>query len=154
MKLAAVSSHRQARAVLREKKLETQVLDMIDAPDVRIGRRSSEDVRAQVTNYLKSKGWASPVRVADDFDVELQLSRDLVVVQLQTGNIARAFYDLMKMQALHHRSRSDCGVLVLPTAEAARRMGSNLAQYERVVNELAGVFYHQVTVPVLVIGFE
>ena len=154
MKLAAVTSHRQARAILRDKKLEAHVLDMLDASAVRIGRRSTDDVRRHVAAFLTERGWASPVRVADSFDLELQCSRDSVVVQLQTGNIARAFYDLMKMQSLHQQSLAEAGVLVVPVADAARRMGSNLAQYERVVNELAGVFYHQITVPVLVVGFE
>jgi hypothetical protein len=154
VKLAAVTSHREAQAVLAEKQLEMQMLEMLNAADVRIGRRSSDDIRAHVASYLNAKGWASPVRVADTFDVELQSSRDLVVVQLQTGNVARAFYDLMKMEALHHQSRADAGVLVVPKADAARRMGSNLAQYERVVNELHGVFYQQITIPVLVLGFE
>ena len=92
--------------------------------------------------------------VADDVDLTLNLVKDKVVVQVQLGNVARAFYDLMKMQAMHTQNRAACGVLVVPTSAAARQIGSNLAQFERVSKELQGVFFHQITIPVLVVGIE
>ncbi|MCV0384720.1 MAG: hypothetical protein K5799_14960 [Erythrobacter sp.] len=154
MKSAATASHRQASAVLQAKNLHKVVPAALDAPAIAIGRGCSDEVKTYIEDFLKSKGWASPVEVAPGFDVSLNLMASKVVLHVQTGNMVRAFYDLMKMQALHQQNRADCGVLIVPTAAAARRMGSNLAQFERVRNELEGVFFHQITIPVLIAAFE
>ncbi len=154
MKSGGTANHRQARAYLEGKNAYKQVLAALDAPQVRIQHGGSAAVRSHIEGFLKGKGWASPVEVMPGFNVELNLMVERIVLQVQTGNVARAFYDLMKMQSLHHQGRADCGVLVVPMAEAARKIGGNLAQLERVSNELEGVFFHQITIPVLVIGFE
>jgi hypothetical protein len=154
VKAAGTANHRQAKAWLDGKSGFKHVLDALDAPDVSIISGGSAAVRNHIETSLEAKGWSSPVVVAAGYNVELGFLRDRVVVQVQTGNVARAFYDLMKIQALHFQGRVDCGVLVLPQAAAARRMGGNLAQFERVSSELGGIFFHQVTVPVLILGFE
>lgn len=154
MRVGAVASHRQAREILDSLKRDKAVLLALNAPSVSIGRRATNAIKTHVEGQLKADGWASPVVVSDDVDLTLNLTKDKVLVQVQMGNIARAFYDLMKMQAMHHQDRAVCAVLVVPMAAAARQMGSNLAQFERVTKELQGVFFHQITIPVLVVGIE
>jgi hypothetical protein len=154
VKAAGFASHRDARVLLERQRLLTQITGALEAPSVRVGRASSNAVKSHIEDFLRAKGWASPVDVAPNFDLRLNLMRQRTVLQVQTGNIARAFYDLMKMQSLHYQGRAECGVLIVPTAEAARTMGSNLAQFERVRHELEGVFYRQITMPVFIAGFE
>ena len=55
---------------------------------------------------------------------------------VQCGNIARAMYDLTKLQALHAAGEIDAAVIVVPTRDAARVLGSNLADFARLLREL------------------
>lgn len=154
MRVGAIASHRQARELLQTLKRDKNVLSALDIPALIVGRGASDEIKTKIENHLKADGWASPVEVSKDMDLTLNLTKEKLVVQIQMGNITRAFYDLMKMQAMHQQDRAICAVLVVPMAEAARRMGSNLAQFERVTKELQQVFFHQVTIPVLVVGIE
>jgi Restriction endonuclease BglII len=154
VKAGATANHRQARALLDGRGALKPISNALDAPDVRIVPGGSAAVREHIEAYLNRRGWASPVTVADGYNVQLGFIKDRIVLQVQTGNVARAFYDLMKMQALHHQGKVDCGVLIVPMASASRTIGGNLAQFERVNGELEGIFFHQVTVPVLILGFE
>ena len=154
VRVGATASHRQARELLQTLRRDRVVLSAMDAPTLTIGRRATDAIKTHIEDQLKADGWASPVEVSTDADLTLNLIKDKVVVQVQLGNITRAFYDLMKMQAMHQQDRAVCAVLVVPMAEAARKMGSNLAQYERVTKELQAVFFHQITIPVLVVGVE
>jgi len=154
VRLGAVSSHRQARDLLRSLKREEVLLAAVESPNLHLGPRSTRTIKEHIEGYLKVSGWASPVQVAEDVDLTLNLAKEKTVAQIQLGNIVRAFYDLMKMQAMHVDGRADCGVLIVPMQAAATQMGSNLAQFERVSNELRDVFFHQITIPVLVIGIE
>ena len=72
---------------------------------------------------------------------------------VQTGNVTRAFYDLMKFEVIHKNDRIDAAVLIVPTSGAARALGSNIANFTRVTNELR-LFRNIITVPCLVLGID
>jgi ABC-type siderophore export system fused ATPase/permease subunit len=72
---------------------------------------------------------------------------------LQTGNMARFYADLLKLQLLFSKGRIRQAVYILPTRRSARVIGENMAQFERLVDELE-IFAEVISVPMLVIGFE
>ena len=72
--------------------------------------------------------------------------------QLQTGNISRYAYDLLKIQHLFLTREVECAILAVPTKEAANKLGSNIAHADRICPEL-NVFDRIVTVPIMVIAF-
>ena len=67
--------------------------------------------------------------------------------------MSRAPYDLLKMQYLFQSQRIEAAALALPTKQAAKVFGDNIANAERVINELQ-LFDRVITVPILVIAFE
>jgi hypothetical protein len=71
---------------------------------------------------------------------------------VQTGNAARVYADLLKLQALNTAGKIDSAVCLLFTKSAGKKVGSNLASFERLVLELRTVLRGVVTVPLLVIG--
>ncbi|HEY8870297.1 MAG TPA: hypothetical protein VIM30_13030 [Candidatus Limnocylindrales bacterium] len=156
LKLGQVVSHREAQALVERAKLFEFVKGLVDAPKVKIATGSGRVVKGHIEAQLEAAGWACPVKIDPTQNTDLnalhQASR--TVLQVQTGNIARAFYDLMKMQSLHQQNRAACGVLILPSATAARTIGGNLANFDRVQEELGTLYFHQVTIPVLLISFE
>jgi hypothetical protein len=78
--------------------------------------------------------------------------RDLAF-QIQTGNVSRAFYDLLKMQYLYMQKKIEAAALAVPTKDAANLIASNVAHSERVWGELQ-LFDRIITVPTLIIAFE
>ncbi|MDE0331236.1 MAG: hypothetical protein OXL41_05150 [Nitrospinae bacterium] len=73
--------------------------------------------------------------------------------QLQTGNISRYAYDVLKLQHLYMSREIECAVLAVPTKDASIKIGSNIAHAERIWPEL-NVFDRIVSVPIMVIAFE
>ncbi len=153
MRVEAIWSHREARELLCDMEMYDSILSAVNSPHVQIGRRMTRTIKSHISNQLLHEGWASRVKVSPNAALVLNLFRNSVIVQIQTGNIARVYYDLMKIQAMYDQDLVLCGALILPIASAARVMGSNMAQAERVANELKHVFNKQVQVPILIVGF-
>ena len=79
--------------------------------------------------------------------------KDDLAFQVQTGNMSRAPYDLLKLEYLAQSKRIKAAAFALPTKFAAAKIGSNIANFERVSKELA-VFAQVIHVPILLIAFE
>jgi hypothetical protein len=79
--------------------------------------------------------------------------QDDLAFQLQTGNMSRAPYDLLKLQYLFQSKKIQAAGIALPTREAAKIIGDNIANAERVIKELE-LFDRVITVPILVVAFE
>jgi hypothetical protein len=155
VRLTETVSHRGAQALLDQLGLGDIVKRSLDAPQLGIDHGSSNDIKNHIAEFLNDAGWAAPVKIEPSLGPELNAQHSSgVVFHTQTGNIARAFYDLMKMQSLHQQGRSPCGILVVPSTTIARVLGGNLANFDRVASELSSLFFHQVSIPVLLAGFE
>jgi hypothetical protein len=154
MKAVSTASHRLAQALLETDGLYKNVLSLAAAPAVQVGPRSSRVIKKHFADRLRETGWALDVKVEPGLGVALNAMKNDVALHIQTGNMARAFYDLMKMQSLHIQYRARCGVLILPSVAAAQLLGDNIANFDRVRQELERVFFHVVTIPVLLVGIE
>ena len=77
-----------------------------------------------------------------------------IALCLQTGNMARFYADLLKLQAQFLDGKITSAIYILPTKRAAKKMGENMANFERMVSELKNLFSKVITVPLLVYGFE
>lgn len=149
-------SHNFAEITLEELGVLQVVKRSVFAPQIDIYRGTAREVRLHIQDFLTARGWAQ------DFKVDSVLRPSInyadpdseVLYQIQTGNIARAFYDLMKMQAIFEQGRCKCAVLCLPSAKAARAMGANIANLDRLRDELEFVFKSQILVPLYLLSFE
>jgi hypothetical protein len=72
---------------------------------------------------------------------------------LQTGNMARIYADLMKLQALYLDNAIKAAAIVLPSQPVASRLGSNIANAKRLERELE-IFVKVYHVPTLVFALE
>jgi hypothetical protein len=118
-------------------------------------RGSSAAIKTGIQNSLELAGWASGVRLEIDRGPEINSFHfSGIALQVQLGNIARAFYDLMKLESVWRLGRIGCGVLIVPSKAAARAMGDNLANFERVTEEHESLFSQFVCLPLVVFAFE
>ena len=153
MHVSEECSHRYGLEALKEKGLNKAVRDLVSIPEIGMARRMARQINSAVQTRLSDTGWALDTRVHANYKLDINGLKNRVGLMIQTGNITRAFYDLMKFEVMHKNDRIDSAVLIVPTSGAARALGSNIANFARVTNEL-GLFRHIITVPCLVLGID
>jgi len=115
--------------------------------------RGTRSVRKAIMDQLTTLGWSDPVRLRSSNGITITAMNQRIGLCLQTGNMARFYADLMKLQLVFIDHGADAAIYVVPTKEAAVKLGSNMVNYERVVRE-AKLFQKIITLPLVVLGFE
>ena len=137
----------------RDDDLTDWLTNVFEAPTVPIARGRTSDIRKHVESEFRAQGWALNVRLSTELRLEVFATLSDLAFQLQTGNISRVPYDLLKMQYLFQEKRIEAAALALPTKTASKRIGDNIAYAERIIKELS-LFDRVITVPILVVAFE
>lgn len=147
-------SHRNGNVEWEKRELDEWITDVFNAPAITLEQHATDAIRDHVRNELTNQGWSGEVPIAPHFTaITIFSQKDDLAIQIQTGNISRVFYDLMKLQYLFSRNKIEAAALAVPTRAGAQRLGSNIANYERLCGELQ-LYDRIITVPILVIGFE
>lgn len=76
-----------------------------------------------------------------------------IQAEFQFGNMARWYSDVFKFQTAYSQSLINMGLSVVPMGALAKRIDSNVANFERVKKELPSADL-SITLPILVIGLE
>jgi hypothetical protein len=116
-------------------------------------RRRTKLVRAHILDTLSRHGWSGELDVDRKSAITITSVKNKIGLCFQTGNVSRIYADLLKLQALFLRSTIKAAVVLLPTQEAAREFGSNVANQERLMRELI-IFNKVITIPIAVVGIE
>jgi hypothetical protein len=135
------------------KDLVTGVLDVIRDIDIDIFHGSSKILRQEIADGLKRKGWSSKVKLSIHSNISITAVNGKTALCLQTGNMGRFYADLLKLQFLYQKRKIESAIYILPKSSLAKKMGSNLANFERLVTELK-LFHEVITVPIVVIGLN
>ena len=146
-------SHHNGRDQWHERELDEWLTDVFERPDLMVEAGSTQLIREHVRKELAAEGWAYDVKIDQHFDLTVFGTKDDLAFHLQTGNISRAAYDLLKLQHLFATRRIQAASLALPTKLAANKIGSNVANFERVMSELS-LFDRTITVPIFLVAFE
>ncbi len=152
MKFDAVYSHRNGVEVWKSRDLYEWATDIFAAPNAKVQPRATRTIRAHVMHELETDGWAFGVSVDAEVELKVFARKGDLAFQLQTGNISRYAYDVLKMQHLYQKREIESAVLAVPNRQASRQLGSNIASAERIWGEL-DVFDRIVTLPIMVIAF-
>lgn len=154
MKLAyTYDNHHEAGAVWEIRDMKEWLTDVFEEPSIAIGKRCTRAIREHVEKEFLNDGWAMDVRLDSESMIKVFSLKNDLAFQLQTGNMSRAPYDLLKLEYLYKSGRIEAAALALPTREAAKEIGDNIASAERVIRELK-LFDRVITVPILVVAFE
>lgn len=76
-----------------------------------------------------------------------------IQAEVQFGNMARFYADVFKFQTAYSQKAIQIGVSVVPMGSLARRIDSNVANYERVIRELPSAEL-SITLPIVVVGLS
>lgn len=114
---------------------------------------AASKVREAFLDSLKGRGWSSEVAVAKGSDMTITSMKDGVGLCLQTGNMARMYADLIKLQTLYLNNAIKAAAIVVPSNPMAKLLGSNVADAKRLERELS-IFKKAYNVPTVVFGLE
>lgn len=154
MKLAfTYDDHHNAGAEWDSRELKDWLTDVFEAPAIKIEKRCTQEIREHVETEFLNQGWALGVSLSHGTGLKVFAQKEDLAFQLQTGNMSRAPYDLLKLQYLFQSERIEAAAIALPTKDAAKAIGDNIANAERVIQELE-LFDRVITVPILVVAFE
>jgi hypothetical protein len=153
MKLNNTYDHHNGVTEWQRRDLYEWLTDVFEAPAIKIQRQCTPAIHKHVKNEFINEGWAIDVLLNQNHQLAVMALKDDLAFQLQTGNMSRAPYDLLKLQFLFSMKRIQAAALALPTSAAARIIGDNIANAERVDRELK-LFDRVITVPISVVAFD
>ena len=153
MRLVRFHSLHDGAEVWRKRGELDWLLDVFDAPDLDVRARSGQVIRQHVARAFGAHGWAMDFKIDPRSNLTVTAKNGDLAFQIQTGNIGRAAYDLLKLQHLFLAERVEAVALALPTKDAATIIGSNIANGDRIWAE-AQLFRRQITAPLVIVEFE
>ena len=148
-----IYNYRSGQQVVPNEVTES-VLSVIRGLDYSLGKYDIKHFKDDLSDQLKMKGWSGKVNLSAKSSISITSIWKDIGLCTQTGNMARMYADLMKLQALYMDQKIKAAIFVIPTKECANSFGGNVANYSRFLNELTNIFSKVITVPMVVIGFD
>lgn len=114
-------------------------------------KAGKKEFRFGILKRLKVLGWSDAVRIHEFSKISVTSMRGDTALCFQTGNMSRFYADLLKLETLFRKDRIKAAIYVIPRKSLAKQLGSNIANFERFVEELK-IFSVTLTIPMLVLG--
>lgn len=151
MILTIASHHFGEQAVPNE--LIEPLVEMLRNISFEVRKGSATELRKIVLESLFYLGWSDKTKIDSGNDITITSMKGNVGLCLQTGNVSRFYADILKLQSLYIKDKASSAIYILPTKTASLKMGSNIAYFERLVEEL-NLYKHIITIPIMIIGIE
>lgn len=148
-----IYNYRSGREIIPED-IINGVTQLINGLDYSLGKYEIKNLKDDLSAQLATLGWSGKVSLSSKSNISITAMLKNIGLCTQTGNMARMYADLMKLQALYMDEKIKAAVFVIPTKACANSFGGNVANYERFLNELTNIFSKVITVPMLIIGFD
>ena len=133
--------------------LQDEVAGAIGSVPVKAQKGSGGRIRDAILENLIERGWSRPFSVSPKSGMTITSLKSGVGLCVQTGNMARMYADLLKLQKLYLDDAIQAAVMVLPSSPMAKAIGSNVAHANRLERELE-ILRRVITVPMIVFGLE
>ena len=129
------------------------IQEVLSSISPELEKNTVKSLKNDIWNKMVINGWSGEYRIDSDSQITISSYLQGVGLCFQTGNAGRIYADLLKLQALYVKGKIIAGIIIVPGLEIAKILGSNLANYDRLVRELP-LFSQVITMPIVVIGFE
>lgn len=150
---ASIYDYSNGKATIPDE-IADSVLNVIYSLDYSLGKYDIRHFKDYLSDKIKQYGWSEKVDISTKSNISITSIRKDVGLCIQTGNMARMYADLMKLQAMYLDNKISAAIFVLPKKKCANAFGGNIVNYERLLNELTNIFSKVITVPMLIIGFD
>jgi len=116
-------------------------------------RGAASRIGMTIENSLVALGWSSEVSLSRESKITITSMKHDVGLCLQTGNMSRMYADLLKLQHMFLSRTVKVGALVVPSHAAAKCLGDNITNADRLTREL-DIFRKVVSMPLVVFSFD
>lgn len=147
-----IYSHQNADRFV-DPNIRKNVIQILETTMFTIHEGCADKLRKTFLSKFKEVGWSDDFKLDVNSQISLTSSNDEHALCFQTGNMSRFYADLLKLQYVYINKMSVAAFYLIPSKEAAKQMGSNIAHFDRFVFELK-LFKNIVTIPTLVIGIK
>ncbi len=118
-----------------------------------LSKNAVAGIKKSIRERLEKEGWTGEYRLDASSRITISSYLKGVGMCFQTGNVGRIYADLLKLQTLYTKGNITAGIILVPQIKTAKELGSNMANYERLIRELP-IFSQVITMPIVVIGFD
>lgn len=118
-----------------------------------LSKNTVASLKGAIREKLEKEGWTGEYRLDATSRITITSYLKGIGLCFQTGNVGRIYADLLKLQTLYMKGNISAGVILVPRIRTAKELGSNMANYERLIRELP-IFSQVITMPIVVIGFD
>lgn len=133
--------------------VRNEIASAISAINTKIVKGCVRDIREVFLLEIYKLGWSGEVLVSRDSNITITSMKDRIGLCLQTGNIARMYADILKLQTMYLAETIRAAIIVVPSFPVARVLGSNMANAARLERELT-IFRSVYSTPTLVFSLE
>jgi hypothetical protein len=147
-----IYSHKNAENLI-DKNIKDDVIQLVSAVKFTIQEGCTLQLRTTIMSKLKGIGWSDDFKLDADSQITLTSSNADHALCFQTGNMSRFYADMLKLQYAFKKGKAKAAIYVIPSKEAAKKMGSNIAHFERFCFEIT-LFKDIITIPTLVVGIQ
>lgn len=135
------------------KRQRAEVEEAISSCQVIPNRGASPKISSFLIDYLTQNGWSNEVTVGRGSKISITSMKNHIGLCLQTGNMSRMYADLLKLQKMYLDTAIKAGIMIVPTAPAAKALGSNITNFDRLTREL-DLFSRVIYLPLMILAFE
>lgn len=132
---------------------QEEISSAIQSANVIVKRGTSTRIRDAVLERLTIMGWPSKVTISQHSKISVTSIKKHVGLCVQTGNTARMYADLMKLQTLYLEGSIKTAAIIVPSQQISSVLGWNIAHATRLERELK-IFSRVYTVPTLIFALE
>lgn len=147
-----IYEHRSGQKVIPQS-IINNVVNIIDGLHPVLEKNSVGEIKSQIKERLEKNGWSGEYRLDSSSKITISSFYKSIGMCFQTGNVGRIYADLLKLQTLYTKGNITAGIILIPQQNAAVKLGSNMANYERLIRELP-IFSQVITMPIVAIGFS
>lgn len=112
----------------------------------------SRFLREDLRDKLTEEGWVAEIRLGDS-NLRLGYKKGDVGLCIQLGNVCRFHSDLLKLAYLFREGVVSKGILVVPSDEYSRELGSNHASFSKCERDIE-LFQAVIGMPILLMEID
>lgn len=133
--------------------VRSEIAAAIAAIDVKLAKKCAPLIREAFLSEIHAHGWSGEVLVSRESNITITSVKERIGLCLQTGNIARMYADILKLQTMYLAGAIRAAIIVVPSAPVGKMLGSNIANAGRLERELK-IFRPAYSTPTLVFSLE
>jgi hypothetical protein len=149
---AIATSHCAGEEVI-PKAVRQEIIKAIEGAAVTPAKGAATKIRDAILHNLVASGWSAETHISNDSEMTITSVKSKIGLCLQTGNMARMYADLLKLQKIYLDGAITAGIMLLPSQACAQRLGDNVAHAARLERELE-IFRKVIYIPMVIFAIE